>query len=188
MTWDLEIRHCEGRELCYNRGCNPKVFGISVCKTSPSTPGNHKIFFPDYQSSKKLNYQYWRLQVLSTVRAHGFENFLFGTESAPIMYSEMTNLLWVMALPCLFHILVLHLSHHMLQINHCCSKISSMFPLTLRIWSVSEGVLSQGLYQLDLTSLLKTHPALRFIGSPILRNFKKFWGVLECIASRSFNS
>ncbi|KAK6151173.1 hypothetical protein DH2020_016105 [Rehmannia glutinosa] len=34
------------------------------------------------------NYNFWKAQVLSTVRAHGFEGFLFGTVSAPPKYSS----------------------------------------------------------------------------------------------------
>ncbi|KAK6151862.1 hypothetical protein DH2020_014497 [Rehmannia glutinosa] len=36
----------------------------------------------------RTNYNYWRVQVLTTVRAHGFEEFLFGTTPAPPQFLD----------------------------------------------------------------------------------------------------
>ena len=37
----------------------------------------------------RQNYYYWRAQVISTVRAHGFEGFLLGSVPAPPQFVEI---------------------------------------------------------------------------------------------------
>ncbi|KAK6155744.1 hypothetical protein DH2020_009992 [Rehmannia glutinosa] len=37
------------------------------------------------------NYSYWRIQILATVKAHGFEEFLSGTASAPSPFLAATS-------------------------------------------------------------------------------------------------
>ncbi|KAK6128009.1 hypothetical protein DH2020_038241 [Rehmannia glutinosa] len=71
------------------------------------------------------NYTYWRIQVLSDVRAHGFEDFLFGKTTAPPQFvvldessssptSNPEYLLWIRRDQTLFSWLLASVSESML--------------------------------------------------------------------------
>ncbi|KAK6153660.1 hypothetical protein DH2020_013299 [Rehmannia glutinosa] len=88
------------------------------------------------------NYTYWRIQVLSVVRAHGFEDFLFGKTTAPPQFvvldessSSLTSnpeyLLWTRRDQTLFSWLLASVSESMLGYINRCTTSSE-------IWSVFE--------------------------------------------------
>ncbi|KAK6162771.1 hypothetical protein DH2020_002612 [Rehmannia glutinosa] len=49
-------------------------------------------FTPIILHLDRINYTFWKAHVLSTVRAHGFEGYLFGTIPAPLKYSSSSSL------------------------------------------------------------------------------------------------
>ncbi|KAK6160095.1 hypothetical protein DH2020_003476 [Rehmannia glutinosa] len=56
---------------------------------------------------ERTNYNFWKVQVLTTVRAHGFEDFLFGTSTPPAKYTFLwtwTSLCIILGVSCVIEI------------------------------------------------------------------------------------
>ncbi|KAK6119522.1 hypothetical protein DH2020_046733 [Rehmannia glutinosa] len=83
------------------------------------------------------NYHYWRIQILSTVKAHGFEEFLFGTVKVPpnIVEGEVNHAytLWLRRDQLLFSWIIASISESMMGYITRCNTSSDL-------WSILETV------------------------------------------------
>ncbi|KAK6164044.1 hypothetical protein DH2020_000908 [Rehmannia glutinosa] len=141
-----------------------------------SSPMSIVIYLPHFTPIilrlDRNNYNFWKAQVLSTVRAHGFEGFLFGIVSTPPKYSSPSTsdgsdlclnpdyVSWVRKDQYLLSWMLSSISESMLgHVNHCSTVVETH---EMRLQSQVTTQFSSSALQASVAShdsVLGSHPS-----------------------------